>query len=90
MTKAELVDHLAKETGLAKTAVQKTLEAILAQTIRTLQKEGRFVLAGLGAFIVVRRAKRKSRNLRTWEPVPINAHKAVRFRPSKIMKDALC
>ena len=90
MTKTELVAHLAKETGLTKTSAQKALEAILAQTTKTLKKEGRFALAGLGAFIVVKRAKRQGRNPHTGQPVTIKAHKAVRFRPSKILKDALC
>jgi len=89
MTKTELVDQLAKETGLTKTSAQKVLEAILAQTTKTLKKEGRFVLAGLGAFVVVKRAKRKGRNPRTGEPVTIKACKAVRFRPAKVLKDAV-
>jgi len=55
-----------------------------------LKKEGRFALAGLGTFEVVKRAKRKGRNPRTGEPVTIKAHKAVRFRPSKTLKDAVC
>ena len=89
MTKTELVNQLAKETGLTKTSAQKALEAILAQTTKTLKKEGRFVLAGLGAFTVVKRAKKKGRNPRTGEPVTIKPHKAVRFRPAKVLKDAV-
>lgn len=89
MTKTELVDQLAKETGLAKTLAKQVVETILAQTAKTLKKEGRFALAGLGSFEVVKRAKRAGRNPRTGEPVTIKAHKVVRFKPAKALKDAI-
>jgi DNA-binding protein HU-beta len=90
MTKTELVDKLAKETGLTKAHAKQVIEAILAQTTKALKKEGRFALAGLGTFEVVKRAKRQGRNPRTGEPVAIKARKAVKFRPSKSLKDAVC
>ena len=89
MTKTELTDKLAKETGLTKTSAKQVLEFFIAHTTKTLKKEGRVALAGLGVFEVVKRAKRKGRNPRTGEPVTIKAHKAVRFRPSKTLKDAV-
>jgi DNA-binding protein HU-beta len=89
MTKIELVAQLAKETGLTKIQAQKVIESFLSQTTKVLKKEGRFALAGLGTFEVVKRAKRAARNPRTGEPVTIKAHKAVRFRPAKILKDAV-
>jgi len=89
MTKNELVDNLAKETGLTKALAKQVIETIIVQTTKTLKKEGRFALAGLGTFEVVKRAKRTARNPRTGEPVIIKAHKAVRFRPAKALKDAV-
>ena len=89
MKKTELVAQLAKETGLTKVAAKQFIEAIVAQTTRTLKKQGRFALTGLGIFEVVKRPRRKGRNPRTGEPVTIKAHKAVRFRPSKTLKDAV-
>jgi len=89
MTKLELVDQLAKETGLAKTQAKDVVEVILALTTKTLKKEGRFALAGLGSFEVVKRAKRKGRNPRTGEPVTIKAQKVVRFKSSKTLKEAV-
>ena len=89
MKKTELVAHLAKETDLTKILAQQVIETIVAQTTKTLKKEGRFALAGLGTFEVIKRAKRKGRNPRTGEPVTIKARKAVKFRPSKTLKDAV-
>ena len=56
--------HLAKETDLSKTVAKEVVESILAQTTKALKKTGRFVLAGLGTFTVVKRARRKGRNPR--------------------------
>jgi len=90
MTKTELTAALAKETGLTKILAKQVLETILVATTKTLKKEGRFALVGLGSFEVVKKARRKGRNPRTGEPVTIKAHKAIRFKPSKILKDAVC
>jgi len=89
MTKTELIDNLAKETGLTKTQAKEVIETLLTQTTKALKKEGRFVLAGLGTFDVVKRAKRTARNPRTGEPMIVKAHKAVRFKPAKALKEAV-
>ena len=89
MTKTEFVDKLAKENGLTKVMAREVVESFLGLTIKILKKDGRIALAGLGVFEVVKRAKRKARNPRTGEPVVIKAHKAVKFRPSKTLKDAI-
>jgi len=87
MTKAEFVDKLAQETGLTKVQAKEVLESFSAQATKTLKKEGRLALSGLGTFTVVKRAKRTGRNPRTGEAVTIKAHKAIRFRPAKTLKD---
>ena len=53
MTKSELIAHVAEETGLTKAASKEVLDTILAQIVKTLKKEGRFALFGLGIFEVV-------------------------------------
>lgn len=87
MTKADLIATVAAENGLTKTAAASVMETLLITVTKTLKKEGRFVLSGLGVFEVVKRAKRKARNPRTGEPVMIKAHKAVKFRAAKALKD---
>ena len=87
MTRMELVAQLSKETGMTKVLAKEMIETFLALLTKSLKKEGRFPLAGFGTFEVVKRARRKARNPRTGEPVTIKAHKAVKFRPSKTLKD---
>ncbi|MDR2827418.1 MAG: HU family DNA-binding protein [Candidatus Adiutrix intracellularis] len=89
MTKAEFVAQVAEDAGLTKVAAQKTVETILQTITKTLKKESRFALFGLGVFEVVKRAKRAGRNPRTGETVIIKAHKAVKFKPAKALKDII-
>jgi DNA-binding protein HU-beta len=89
MTKTEFVEKLAKENGLTKTMAKEVVETFLALTTKILKKDGRVALAGLGVFEVEKGAKRTARNPRTGEPVVIKAHKAVKFKPSKALKDAI-
>jgi DNA-binding protein HU-beta len=89
MTKSELVSQVATETGVSRTTVQKILESVISTTIKTLKKEPRFPIFGLGVFEVVKRPKRKGRNPRTGEPLTVKAHNAVKFKPAKVLKDAV-
>ena len=89
MTKIELSTLTAKATGLSQNQAKAILESILDQVTKTLKKEGRFALAGLGIFEVVRRAKRIGRNPRTGEEVTIKPHKAVKFKVAKVFKEAV-
>lgn len=89
MTKAEFVAHIAAENGLTKAAASQVLDVVLDKITKTLKKEGRFALHGLGTFEVVKRKKRTGRNPRTNEPVVIKAHKAVKFKAAKSLKDAV-
>ncbi|MDR1607160.1 MAG: HU family DNA-binding protein [Deltaproteobacteria bacterium] len=89
MTKAELITLISQETGLTKSNAQKAISCLIATVVKTLKKDTRFPLFGLGVFSVVKRPKRKGRNPRTGEPLTIKAHKAVRFKPAKQLKDSV-
>jgi DNA-binding protein HU-beta len=89
MTKAELITQVAKESELSKVEAQKALESVIAIVVKSLKKDARFPVYGLGVFEVVKRPKRKGRNPRTGEPLTIKAHKAVKFKAAKVLKDAV-
>jgi DNA-binding protein HU-beta len=89
MTKAELISQVAKESELTKAQAQKALECIISSVVKALKKDSRFPIFGLGVFQVVKRPKRKGRNPRSGEPLTIKAHKAVKFKPAKVLKDAV-
>jgi DNA-binding protein HU-beta len=89
MTKAELITQIATESELTKAQAQKALKSVIDTVFKALKKDTRLPIFGLGVFEVVKRPKRKGRNPRTGETLVIKAHKVVRFRPAKILKDAV-
>ncbi|MDR1487065.1 MAG: HU family DNA-binding protein [Deltaproteobacteria bacterium] len=89
MTKAELISQVAKDSELTKAQAQKALESVISSVVKALKKDSRFPIFGLGVFQVVKRPKRKGRNPRSGEPLTIKAHKAVKFKPAKVLKDAV-
>ena len=89
MTKAELITQIAQEGGLSKIQSQKALESVISSIVKALKKDNRVLIYGLGVFDVVKRPKRKGRNPRSGETLIIKAHKAVRFKPAKVLKESI-
>ena len=89
MTKAELIDQLARSGELNKQSAERILNAFLDTVKEALCKEGKLTLAGLGTFAVEDRQARTGRNPRTGEEIEIPACKVVKFRPAKALKDAV-
>ena len=89
MNKNELIASIAAATGLTKTDSTKALDAFINSVAKAL-KEGKEVrLVGFGTFGVSERAATTGRNPRTGETLTIPACKMVKFRPGKMLKDAL-
>jgi DNA-binding protein HU-beta len=55
----------------------------------TLVKEGKLTLTGFGTFAVEKRKERMGRNPRSGEAIKIPACKVVKFRPGKLLKEAV-
>lgn len=83
MTKADIVNEIAKTTGIEKTVVQKTVEAMM-ETIKDSMVEGNNIyLRGFGSFIVKKRAKKTARNISKNTTIIIPEHNIPAFKPSK-------
>ena len=89
MTKAELVNEIAKIANITKADAERSLNAFINVAKKTLKKEGKLALAGFGSFVVVKRKARKGRNPQTGEIIKIKASKVVRFRPGKALKESI-
>ncbi|MBW1730214.1 MAG: HU family DNA-binding protein [Deltaproteobacteria bacterium] len=89
MTKAELINEIAKASNLTKADAERSLNAFINVAKKTLKKEGKLALAGFGSFVVVKRKARKGRNPQTGEEIKIKASKTVRFRPGKALKETI-
>ena len=58
MNKAALIEHMAKETKLPKTACKNALESFIKDVEVTLKKGKSVVLTGFGTFTVMKRKER--------------------------------
>ena len=90
MTKAELVDMMAKDAKISKVAAANALNSFMGNITKALKKkDGKVTLVGFGTFAKVRRKARKGRNPQTGEPIKIKACNVVKFRPGKKLKEAV-
>jgi len=90
MTKAELIEKVAKDAGISKSAAAAALQSFMDNVTRALKKpEGKVTLVGFGTFSKSKRKARKGRNPQTGEPIKIKAATVVRFKAGKALKDAL-
>jgi DNA-binding protein HU-beta len=90
MTKAELIEKMAKEADISKVAAGKALDSFVDGVTKTLKKkEGKVTLVGFGTFQKSRRKARKGRNPQTGEMLKIKARNVVKFKPGKKLRDAV-
>jgi DNA-binding protein HU-beta len=90
MTKAELVEKMAKEAGISKVAAAAALNSFMDGVSKALKKkDGKVTLVGFGTFAKVRRKARTGRNPQTGDPIKIKARSVVKFKPGKTLKDAV-
>ncbi len=89
MTKAELIEKIATNAKLSKADAERALSTVLETISEGLKQEEKLTLVGFGSFVVEHRKERQGRNPRTGEAMTIAASKAVKFRPSKQLKESL-
>ena len=89
MTKAELIDKMAKDADISKTAAQKAMDSFMDGIKKALKKGNKVTLVGFGTFSVAKRAARKGRNPQTGETIKIKASKSPKFKAGKAFKNAI-
>lgn len=89
MNKTELVEAIAKKTGLSKKDSEAALKSFVETVTAQLKKGQKVQLVGFGTFEVSKRSARKGRNPRTGEEMKIPASKAPKFKAGKALKDAV-
>jgi DNA-binding protein HU-beta len=89
MTKAELVNRMAKDAKIAKKAAEAALDSFTTCVRDSLKRGKRLSLVGFGTFSVGRRAARNGRNPQTGETIKIKAAKVPKFKAGKGLKDAI-
>ncbi len=89
MTKAELIDVIAKNGDYSKAEATKVLKAVVDSISETLEKGDKITLVGFGTFEVRDRAAKDGINPLTKQPIHVPAKKVPAFKPSQALKDAV-
>jgi len=90
MTKAELVEQMAKDAGISKVAAGEALSSFMNSVTKALKKRnGKVTLVGFGTFKKVYRKTRKGRNPQTGELIKIKGKNVVKYTAGKKLLDSI-
>ncbi|MBD0373351.1 MAG: HU family DNA-binding protein [Pyrinomonadaceae bacterium] len=89
MTKADLVEDVARAAELTKKDAERLVEIVFESIIETLNKGEKIELRGFGSFRVRERGARRGRNPKTGDPVNIPAKRVPYFKPGKELKELI-
>ncbi|MBO5878611.1 MAG: HU family DNA-binding protein [Alistipes sp.] len=83
MTKADIVNEIAKSTGAEKVLVQTIVEAFMENVRNSLAEQNNVYLRGFGSFIIKKRATKVARNISKNTTITIPEHNIPAFKPAK-------
>ena len=89
MNKQDLVRKIALDTGVSKSSVAATIDALLASITRALKKGDAITFVGFGTFKTSQRKARVARNPRTGDAIKIPKRRVVRFTAGKALKSTV-
>ena len=89
MNKGELVDSIAKHSGLKKSDAAKALDATLDAITGELKAGEKVTLPGFGTFSTSERSARTGRNPQTGKEIKIKAKTVAKFKAGKNLADAV-
>ena len=87
MTKADIVNEIAKTTGIEKANVLETIDKFLDIVKDSLANDKNVYLRGFGSFIVKTRSQKTARNISKNTTIIIPEHKIPSFKPAKVFMD---
>ena len=87
MTKADIVNEIAKTTGIDKVAVLETVEKFMDVVKDSLANGENVYLRGFGSFIVKTRSEKTARNISKGTTIIIPEHKIPAVKPAKVFMD---
>src|SRR6478735_936113 len=89
MTKADLVEEVAKVTELTRKDSEVIVDTMFESVIKALKTGDKLEVRGFGSFRVRQRNARVGRNPKTGEKVEVQAKRVPYFKPSKELKDLI-
>jgi integration host factor subunit beta len=89
MTKAELVEEVARSTELTKKHAEIIVNTVFESIVDSLKAGEKIELRGFGSFRIRRRGSRIGRNPKTGDRVKVPAKRIPYFKPGKDLREML-
>ncbi len=89
MNKAELIEQVASQAGLAKITSGKAVDAVVSVISDCLTRGEKVTLVGFGTFRVRSRKARRGVNPQTRESIQIPAKKVPKFTAGKALREKM-
>jgi integration host factor subunit beta len=87
MTKADLIEEVARVVEFSRKDSEVIVEAIFDSVVRALKEDDKIEIRGFGSFRTRQRQARVGRNPKTGARVEVPAKRIPYFKPSKELKD---
>lgn len=89
MTKAELVEEVARSTELTKKHAEIIVNTVFESIVDSLKAGEKIELRGFGSFRIRQRGARMGRNPKTGDQVEVPAKRIPYFKPGKDLREML-
>src|SRR5262245_14856315 len=89
MTKADLVEEVARVSDLTKKHSETIVNTVFDSIIQALQRDDKIELRGFGSFRIRQRRSRQGRNPKTGDKVDVPAKRIPYFKPGKELKELI-
>ena len=89
MTKADLIDSLARRNELPRPKAEEFFNGLFDDLVAALKNGEKVNISGFGTFSVAERKGRLGRNPKTGETIEIAPSRAAKFKAGKTLKDSL-
>ncbi len=87
MTKADLINAVAKECKCPKALAEKAINSVTGSVAKCLKKGDKITLTGFGTFSISKRKARVGRNPQTGAQITIKACRVPKFKAGQALKD---
>lgn len=89
VTKKDLIDRIAQQTGARRVLVKRILQSFLDEIVNELGNGNRLEFRDFGVFELRERAARTAQNPKTMEKVRVPSKRTVKFKSGRLMKERL-
>lgn len=89
MNKTELIDKVAEESALSKSAAEQVVNSVFSAIAEAMKTGDKVTLVGFGTFSVSERAAREGRNPQSGQTMSIPAKKVVKFKAGTKLVDSV-